>query len=142
MMLIVCYVLVEIVPIWLVLDGNFVDIFLKFDALFKDLISPLLLNDVTHLHNINPQQVEQLMQVQQKIDQTLLENLQRNIDPEDPNGSYFDPNFINYYQGSTDPASGMHGLYTQAPTLSFVSSIRQSELLFGNDSSLMQNGMN
>ena len=49
MMLIVCYTIVEIVPIWLVLDGNFVDIFLKFDALFKDLISPLLLSDVNQL---------------------------------------------------------------------------------------------
>ena len=47
MMVIVCYVIVEIVPIWTVLDGNFIDIFLKFDVLIeqKDLIAPLLMPD-------------------------------------------------------------------------------------------------
>ena len=55
MLLIVCYILVEIIPIWTVLDGNFVDIFLKFDILVKDLIAPLLLQDGTILKNINAQ---------------------------------------------------------------------------------------
>lgn len=58
MLLIVCYVLVEIIPIWQVLDGNFVDIFLKFDVLVKDLIAPLLLQDGTILKNINSSQMD------------------------------------------------------------------------------------
>lgn len=58
MLLIVCYVLVEIIPIWQVLDGNFVDIFLKFDVLVKDLIAPLLLQDGTILKNMNGQQID------------------------------------------------------------------------------------
>lgn len=59
MCLIVCYVIVEIIPIWTVLDGNFVDIFLKFDVLVKDLIAPLLLQDGALLQNINNAQTAQ-----------------------------------------------------------------------------------
>ena len=36
MLVIVCYIVVEILPIWFVLDGTFVDIFLKFDVLIKE----------------------------------------------------------------------------------------------------------
>jgi hypothetical protein len=45
MTLIVEYIIVEILPIWIVLDGNFVDIFIKFSVLIeqKDLMAPLLI---------------------------------------------------------------------------------------------------
>ncbi len=33
MALIVVYMIVEILPIWIVLDGNFIDIFIKFSFL-------------------------------------------------------------------------------------------------------------
>ena len=47
MTLIVIFLVVEIWPIWLAHDGNFVDIFLKYDVLIeqKDLRAPLLLQD-------------------------------------------------------------------------------------------------
>jgi len=58
MMVIVCYVIVEIVPIWTVLDGNFIDIFLKFDVLIeqKDLIAPLLMPDGHLIQSLNNSQ--------------------------------------------------------------------------------------
>lgn len=45
MLIIVMFLIVEIWPLWLVLDGNFTDIFLKYSVLLeqKDLLSPLLL---------------------------------------------------------------------------------------------------
>ena len=45
MILIVIFLIVEIWPIWVVLDGNFVDIFLKYSVIIeqKDLKAPLLL---------------------------------------------------------------------------------------------------
>ena len=44
MLLIVIFLIVEIWPIWVILDGNFVDIFLKYSVLIeqKDLKAPLL----------------------------------------------------------------------------------------------------
>ena len=44
MLLIVIFLVVEIWPIWVILDGNFVDIFLKYSVLIeqKDLQAPLL----------------------------------------------------------------------------------------------------
>jgi hypothetical protein len=46
MSLILIFLVVEIWPIWIVLDGNFVDIFLKVSVLIeqKDLKAPLLLD--------------------------------------------------------------------------------------------------
>lgn len=46
MVLILIFLIVEIWPIWVVLDGNFVDIFLKVSVIIeqKDLKAPLLLN--------------------------------------------------------------------------------------------------
>lgn len=46
MMLIVIFLVVEIWPMWVVLDGNFIDIFIKYQVLIeqKDLRAPLLLN--------------------------------------------------------------------------------------------------
>jgi hypothetical protein len=46
MMLIVIFLVVEIWPIWVVLDGNFIDIFIKYSVLIeqKDLRAPLLMN--------------------------------------------------------------------------------------------------
>jgi len=35
MLLIVIFLVVEIWPIWVVLDGNFIDIFLKFEVLIE-----------------------------------------------------------------------------------------------------------
>jgi len=45
MLLIVLFLVVEIWPIWIVLDGNFIDIFLKYQVLIeqKDLMTPLML---------------------------------------------------------------------------------------------------
>jgi hypothetical protein len=39
------FLIVELWPLWFVLDGNFIDIFLKYRVLLeqKDLLSPLLL---------------------------------------------------------------------------------------------------
>jgi len=47
MSLIVVYLFVEIVPIWITSDGNFIDIFLNPNFLMeqKDLIAPLLLQE-------------------------------------------------------------------------------------------------
>lgn len=46
MVLIVIFLVVEIWPIWVVLDGNFVDIFIKYEVIIeqKDLKAPLLLD--------------------------------------------------------------------------------------------------
>jgi len=46
MVLILIFLIVEIWPIWVVLDGNFVDIFVKYSVIIeqKDLKAPLLLN--------------------------------------------------------------------------------------------------
>ena len=54
MSLIVIFMLVEIWPIFYTLDGNFVDIFLKYTALIeqKDLIAPLMLQDI-NMNEIN-----------------------------------------------------------------------------------------
>lgn len=54
MSLIVIFLLVEIWPIAYTLDGNFVDVFLKYMALIeqKDLIAPLMLQDI-NMHEIN-----------------------------------------------------------------------------------------
>jgi hypothetical protein len=45
MLIIVMFLIVELWPLWFVLDGNFIDIFLKYRVLLeqKDLLSPLLL---------------------------------------------------------------------------------------------------
>lgn len=47
MFIIVMFLIVEVWPLWHVLDGNFIDIFLKYKVLLeqKDLLSPLLLQD-------------------------------------------------------------------------------------------------
>jgi hypothetical protein len=41
------FLIVEVWPLWYVLDGNFIDIFLKYRVLLeqKDLLSPLLLEE-------------------------------------------------------------------------------------------------
>lgn len=54
MSLIVIFILVEIFPIAYTLDGNFVDVFLKYMVLIeqKDLIAPLMLQDV-NMNQIN-----------------------------------------------------------------------------------------
>ena len=54
MSLIVIFILVEIWPISYTLDGNFVDVFLKYMVLIeqKDLIAPLMLQDV-NMNQIN-----------------------------------------------------------------------------------------
>jgi hypothetical protein len=54
MSLIVIFILVEIWPIAYTLDGNFVDVFLKYMVLIeqKDLIAPLMLQDV-NMNQIN-----------------------------------------------------------------------------------------
>lgn len=121
MLLIVCYVLVEIIPIWTVLDGNFVDIFLKFDVLV-DLIAPLLRQDGTILQNINNQQLLQ-QHDQLRLEQALAaEN--------------------SFYEQQLLQPTGVQGLYSQAPSLSFASSTRQSELIFGHDISAYDHGVN
>lgn len=47
MYIIVMFLIVEVWPLWYVLDGNFIDIFLKYRVLLeqKDLLSPLLLEE-------------------------------------------------------------------------------------------------
>ncbi len=47
MYIIVMFLIVEVWPLWYVLDGNFIDIFLKYRVLLeqKDLFSPLLLEE-------------------------------------------------------------------------------------------------
>ena len=59
MALIATYLIVEIIPIWIVSDGNFVDIFLKTEYLMeqKDLVRPLLdeSNPSNHSHNFDPE---------------------------------------------------------------------------------------
>jgi hypothetical protein len=63
------FLIVEVWPLWYVLDGNFIDIFLKYRVLLeqKDLLSPLLLQEnvkrgliplSNHLNNSNKESVE------------------------------------------------------------------------------------
>jgi hypothetical protein len=63
------FLIVEVWPLWYVLDGNFIDIFLKYRVLLeqKDLLSPLLLQENVkrgliplrnHLNNSNKESVE------------------------------------------------------------------------------------
>lgn len=126
MLLIVCYVIVEIIPIWTVLDGNFVDIFLKFDVLVKDLIAPLLLQDGSLLQNIdNPQTAQDLLQQHDQL------RLEQALAAEN-----------SFYEQQLLHQTGIHGVYSQAPSLSFASSTRQSELLFGQDISTYDHGVN
>lgn len=69
MFIIVMFLIVEVWPLWYVLDGNFIDIFLKYRVLLeqKDLLSPLLLKEnvkrgliplSNHLNNSNKESVE------------------------------------------------------------------------------------
>jgi len=69
MFIIVMFLIVEVWPLWYVLDGNFIDIFLKYRVLLeqKDLLSPLLLQEnvkrgliplSNHLNNSNKESVE------------------------------------------------------------------------------------
>jgi len=69
MFIIVMFMIVEVWPLWYVLDGNFIDIFLKYRVLLeqKDLLSPLLLQEnvkrgliplSNHLNNSNKESVE------------------------------------------------------------------------------------
>jgi hypothetical protein len=68
MFIIVMFLIVEVWPLWYVLDGNFIDIFLKYRVLLeqKDLLSPLLLQEnvkrgliplSNHLNNSNKESV-------------------------------------------------------------------------------------
>jgi hypothetical protein len=63
------FLIVEVWPLWYVLDGNFIDIFLKYRVLLeqKDLLSPLLLQEnvkrgliplSNNLNNSNKESVE------------------------------------------------------------------------------------
>ena len=69
MFIIVMFLIVEVWPLWYVLDGNFIDIFLKYRVLLeqKDLLSPLLLQEnvkrgliplSNNLNNSNKESVE------------------------------------------------------------------------------------
>lgn len=66
MLLIVIFLVVEIWPIWVVLDGNFVDIFLKYQVLIeeKDLRIPLLNNNQSVT-----EQVQRVNAIQQEYSQ-------------------------------------------------------------------------
>lgn len=76
MILIVIFLIVEIWPIWVVLDGNFVDIFLKYSVIIeqKDLKAPLLLggrminnNDEEAIYPRNMQMAEPMYSYQNTI---------------------------------------------------------------------------